>query len=316
MIDSALLARFDGLMVDEHHRALARRALDWSLQRAVAPDPREHAKEAFLASTFEVFCEPPLATLEESFLSIKFLLFFFKADDASEAVLDELVPLLDGQEGARPGSAASVLKAYYDELIADLRSLRRDPKGFQDSLRRTCLSMQVEKRADKATMTEAEFRRLRGEVAAVAPYVECWQTIRGICFSPALDEALRRSAILAITSELVYLVNDLGSFDRDQEAARVDPHGADPNIVLIRMRTLRDPEAARSEVIALHDARIADFQRAERRLLASEHGSDPALHAYLTLLRCTVKGNLTTTRHLGPLRYKGATETLSRLLTL
>ena len=90
----------------------------------------------------------------------------------------------------------------------------------------------------------------------------------------------------------------------------------DLNIVRTRMRTLGDREAALRAVIELHNERIADFQRAESSLLAAEHGADPTLHAYLDILRCTVNGNLATTKHLVPLRYKGAAEPLARLHSL
>jgi hypothetical protein len=310
------LSRFDSLMVDERHRVLARRALEQSARWATTPDHSEHAKQAFLASTFEVFCEPPLATLEESVLSIEFLLIVFKTDDASPVVLDELIPHLSTSQGSVPANAPGELYARYDELMKSFRRMDRDATSFRDALRSMCVSMQIEKRADKVTMTEEEFHQLRKEVIAVRAFAECWRTIRGVSFSPGLSAALRSSAILDTAAELAYLANDLGSLDRDEQTARTDPQSVDPNFVLLRMRTLGNREAAISEAIALHNAKIADFRRAEAQLLASEHGAEPALRGYLEILRCTVNGNLATTKYLVPMRYEGAGEPLSRLEVL
>jgi hypothetical protein len=173
--------------------------------------------------------------------------------------------------------------------------------------------MQLEKRANKSTMREDEYRRLRKHTVAVPAYTECWRTIRGISFSPPLEAALNRSELRDMAAEIVYLVNDIGSLDRDEEAARNGPDNVDPNFVLLRTRVLGDRDAALADVIRLENRRIADFRRNARLLLKSEHGADPLLHAYLEILRSTISGNLATTKHLAPMRYRGATEALAQV---
>ena len=308
-----LLSRFDDLMVDERHRSLTLQALEWSLQRAVDPDFSRHAKEAFLSSTFEVFCAPRSPTAKESLLSIKFLLIFFKADDAPIPMLSEFIAQLDGRQDTDKTSPPGELQACYDELIADFHALRCDPSGFQGALRDMCHAMRSEKQFDKEAMTVSEFRRLRKHSVGVPSYTECWRTIRGFSFSRTLADELRRHAILDTAAELAYLANDIGSIDRDEQTARADPQSVDPNFVMLRMRDLGTREGALDEVIALHNTKVADFRRVEHQLLKSEHGNDPALHGYLEILRCTVNGNLATTNHLVPMRYEGAAEPLSRL---
>lgn len=307
----ALLARFDGFLVDDRHAHLTRKAIERSLRRSVQnPDYERHAKEAFLSSTFEVFCAPGSPTIEESLVSLEYLLIFFKADDAPPATLDDFIAQLDGR--APPEGE---LRACYDELIADLRRTSEDVSGFQDALRSMCLSMLTEKRADKAAMSEAEFCRLRKHTVGVPSYTECWRAIRGLSFSPDLAALVRESAVLDLAAQLAYLSNDIGSLERDEQTARIDPEGLDPNLVMLRMRELGSRRAALDAVIALHNDQVAAIRRAEAWLLASAHGKDPALHDYLTILRCTVNGNLATTKFLVPMRYQGAAEPLSRLMT-
>lgn len=303
------LARYAPLMVSDYHQALAHRALVWSLQRTGAVDLDRQAKEAFLSSAFEIFCAPPAATPEENFLSMKFLLVFFRADDAPATLLDEFVPWMDGEREC----ATEALRTYYQELSRDFEAMGRDARGFHDALRGMCASMQIEKRADKATMSEAEYRRLRTHTVAVPAYTECWRVIRGISFSPELGAALSRSRLRDRAAEIVYLVNDIGSLDRDEEVAREDPGNVDPNFVLLRMRALGDRDAALAEVIERENRLIAEFRQAEQGLLQSEHGADPALRAYLEILRSTINGNLATTKHLGPMRYPAAASALARV---
>jgi hypothetical protein len=309
----SLLVGFEALMIDDRHRELTRLALDLAVTRSADPDLGKHAKEAFLSSTFEVFCAPPSATLEESLTSAKFLLIFFKADDASPQLLDEFTPHLNQTDGSdHPGE----LRGCYDDLMADFQAQGRDSSGFREALGHMCAAMQEEKRANKETMTEAEYRRLRRHTVAVPAYTECWRTIRGITFSPGLAADPRLSEALDLAAELVYIVNDVGSFERDERTAALDPQDVDPNLVHLRARVSGDPESAFREVIDLHNARVTELQRVERALLASEHGQEPALRGYLEILRCTVNGNLATTRHLIPMRYEGAAERLAKLIAL
>jgi hypothetical protein len=226
--------------------------------------------------------------------------------------LDEFLPRLEGAMS----SATGELHSCYDALILDFEAMSRDTSGFRHAMRGMCKSMQIEKRADKGAMSEDDFRSLRKHTVAVPAYTECWRTIRGIAFSPQLGETVVLSGILDLACEIVYLVNDIGSLGRDEQTAHDDPTNADSNFVRLRARALGDRDAALAEVIRLDNQRIADFQRAEQLLLRSEHGADPSLHAYLNILRCTVNGNLATTKHLVPFRYQGASEALSRIQLL
>ena len=296
-------------MVGEHHHALTHRTLAWALERTGSLDTERHAKEAFLSSTFEVFCAPPDATPDENFVSMKFLLVFFRADDAKPSVLDEFVPHMDGNGAIAPGE----LSTYYDELLMDFRELNRDTRGFRSALRSMCTSMQLEKRADKTEMKESEYRQLRKHIVGVPAYTECWRTIRGVSFSPGLEAAVRQARLQELAAEIVYLVNDIGSLERDEATAQDDPDNVDPNFVLLRMRALGCRDAALTEVVQLENQRIADFQRLERLLLQSEHGSDPALCAYLEILRSTINGNLATMKHLVPMRYPSAGNVLEQI---
>src|SRR4051812_24529674 len=163
------LSRYDALMVDDSHRELTERTLQWSRQHTQSTDTDRQAKEAYLSSTFEIFCAPPAATPEENFVSMKFLLVFFRADDAPPALLDEFVPWMDGEGG----QATSDLSTYYDALMHDFAEMGRDADGFRRALRGMCTAMQAEKRANKTTMGEDDYQRLRKHTVAVPAYTEC-----------------------------------------------------------------------------------------------------------------------------------------------
>jgi hypothetical protein len=309
---SALLSPYEPLIISERHRTLTQHTLDLFARYSSAADLKDRVASAFLSSTFEVFCAPPAATIEESILSIKFLLVFFIADDAPTGVLDAFIADME-----RPGRDASgALARCYQDLTQDFNAARCDTDRFSTALRIMCISMLKEKRADKTVMTEDEFRQLRKNSVGVPSYTECWRTIRGLAPSPSLDAALLESNLLDIACELAYISNDIGSLERDEARALIDPMGVDPNLVLLRARALGNRTEALDQLIELHNTRVAEFQERERRLLGSEHGMDPALLGYLDILRATVNGNLATTRHLVPMRYEGALSRTARLLAV
>ena len=132
------LSHYAPFMTSDYHHELTRRTLAWSLELTKNLDDRRHAKEAFLSSTFEVFCAPPDATPQENFISMKFLLVFFRADDAPPTLLDDFIPWIDGLGSGATGE----LGAYYNELLLDFDTMRRDASGFREALRGMCTSMQ------------------------------------------------------------------------------------------------------------------------------------------------------------------------------
>lgn len=304
-----LLARYDALIPSEQQRRTARLALARSLRGAAPGEPETLAKNIFLSSVFDHFCAPVLASEEERLLDLRFLLFFFEADEAASEQLEDLVAASGGDSAHPPGA----LGRAREDLVTALSGLGREAGDFRRAVTEMCAAMLAERKVERSTMTEEEFRRIRKHTIAVPAHSEWWRAIRGISFTKPLRETLHRSGILDSACELIYLVNDIGSLERDQQAARLDPETADLNYVLWHARTSGDLDTSVRDVIALHNTRLDEFREIEARLRGSAHGANPALGAYVDILRGMVRGNLVATRYLAPLRYPGATERLSRL---
>jgi hypothetical protein len=317
VLGSDPLAAFEEFMLDDAHRALARRIFAWSLSCSQDPDVREHAARSFFASTFGSLCAPRSASAEQVDISIKFLMIFFQIDDAPSSTMDELyLPYLEGWGTSATTGVAYEFQHYHDSLMSHFDPDRSETHDFRAALRDICRAMQMEKAADRQAWSEEEMLRIRKVIVGIPAFSACWRAIRRISLSPEIMAALRETDPLDITCEAACLVNDIASFDRDEQTARTDPANVDPNLVVLRMRTLGDREAALESAIRWYNAKVGDFHRAETSLLQGEHGRDPALQAYLEILHCAIAGDLTTSKWLVPLRYEGSAAALSQLVKL
>ncbi|MFV8751802.1 terpene synthase family protein [Nannocystaceae bacterium ST9] len=308
---------FEPFMLDDAHRDLAGRVLAWSLHCSQAADVTEHAGRTFFASTFGTLCAPRSATREELRISIEFLMIFFQIDDAPSAIMNEIyLPYLEGNGRSESSPAAREFQCYHDSLMSHFDPSRGETVEFREALRDICRAMCIEKSADQQAWTEAELLRIRKVIVGIPAFSACWRAIRRIRFSPAIADALGEHAVLDVTCEIACLVNDIASFDRDAKMAATDAANVDPNLVVFRMRTLGDREAALESAIAWYNSKVEQFHRAEQALLQGEHGRDPALRGYLEILHCAIVGDLATSKHLVPLRYEGSAAALDRLVKL
>lgn len=310
------LSKFDCFFIDDTHRRLAYRVLAWSLECSRDPNVEEHAGRAFFATTFGLLCAPRSARSEELFVSIKFLMIFFQIDDAPSSVMNEIVAPVSRREAGNDCGAAYDFQNCYVSLMSHFDGGRQEVKDFQSALRRICSSMQMEKSADKDAWSEQEMLEIRKVVVGIPAFSECWRAILGLVFAPPIESALKIHAPLDITCEIACLVNDIASFDRDEQTSRTDPANVDPNLVLLRMRKLGSREAALESGIQWYNRKVEEFRLAEQALLTGEHGHDPALRSYLEILHCAIVGDLATSKHLVPMRYEGSAPALARLLKL
>lgn len=309
-------ARFDALMLDTRHRALAQRLFSWSIERSRDPDVGEHAKRAFLASTFGQSCAPRDASLEEIFLSTKFLMIFFLIDDAPSSVMDEFASQLAAEPPASPLDHHVEFLGYYRDLMSNLRDMGRDTRSLEHALQDIFLAMREEKRTIAHEWTFEKLLCIRKVVIGIPAFSECWRAIRKLSFTPAVQASASQSRVLDITCEIACIVNDIASFGRDEQMMLSDPEHADPNLALLRMRELGDRRLAVEEAIEWYNRKVNEFREVERSLLATVHGSDPSMRGYLDILRCAIVGDLATSKHLAPLRYEGSREALDRLVRL
>jgi hypothetical protein len=303
-----LLEPYRSLMRDERHQALACRLLDWCLQHFRREAPAALARRVYVASTFDVYCSPPEATLEENVLGSQFLVTFLAADDGPP---EELTSFLAEAEDSSP--TPTDLRACHDAWLEALHQRGRDTRGLRAAFRRMCEWFQLERQLEPSTLTEERYRELRRNTIAVNIYAACWAAIRALSPSERADEALRRSNLLELTSELVYIVNDLGSLERDEEAARQHQPDSELNLVLLRARALGSRQEALRQVLALYHERLQDFRRRRAELAGSEHWRERSVRDYVELLRCISNGNLAGTRHLMTTRYPGAQALLGGL---
>jgi hypothetical protein len=304
---SKLLEPYRPQMRDARHWELTCRLLDWSLPYLRREEPSVVARRAYVSSTFEVYCCPPEATLEEHLLGGKFIVCFFTADDGPDEALSSFLAAAEGPQ------ASTELRGCHDAWLEALHREGRDTQGPRAAFREACEWIQVERGLDLSTMTEERFRQIRLYAIALPAYVACWKSIRALRPSERADEALRRSGLLELTSELVYMANDLGSLERDEEAARRQQPDAEMNLVLLRARALGSRQAAVQQVVAQYHEKLQDFRRLRAQLVGTEHWRERSVRDCVEQLRRAVNGNVATTRHLMATRYPGAHELLEGL---
>ncbi|HEX8823717.1 MAG TPA: terpene synthase family protein [Archangium sp.] len=303
-----LLEPYRAQMLDERHWELTRRLLDWSLRHTYRRlEPAFYVREAFVSSTFEQYCCPPEATLEENLLGAWFVTCIFKADDGST---EELTSFLAAPDAP---SAPTELRACHASFMEALQREGRDTEGPRAAFRELCAWTCRERGMDSRTVTEAQYRECRNYTIGVPAYVACWAALRGLTPSERAQEALRGSGLLEATMELVYSCNDLGSVEKDEAALRKNPSGGDLNLVLLRARDVGDREEAIRQVVAHYHERARDFLRLRAELASTEHWRERHVRDFVELLRCVTNGNLHTTRHLMATRYPGAQALLATL---
>ncbi|WP_309893969.1 terpene synthase family protein [Archangium sp.] len=301
MSASRLLEPLRTQMRDARHWELTCRLLDWSLQHLKREEPSALARRAYVASTFDTYCGAPGASLEEHLLGASFLVAFFTADDGPDEALKSFLATAD----AAP-SAPTELRTCHDAWLEGMGQTGQDLRGPRAAFRTLCEWMLVERRVDPSTVTEAQYRELRQYTIAVPLYVGCWKALRALRPSERADEALRRSGLLELTTELVYLANDLGSLERDEEAARRQQPDAELNLVILRTRVLGSRQEAIRQVLAQYHERLQDFRRRRAELADTEHWRERAVRDSVEHQRAVVNGNVATTLHLMALRYPGA----------
>lgn len=303
----ALLEPYRSSMVNELHWEVSRRVLARSLRHSYRQQPASsYAREAYMAVTFDFFCAPPGATLEQNVLGAWLTLVFFKADDGATSELEAFL------EPGRAGEGTE-LQACYEELREELRAMGRETGRLDAALRQMCACMLEERRLDKATLTEEQYHRLRHHTVGVPSYTACRVALLGLSLSEEAWRELEDSALLEATAALVYTANDLGSLERDEEVAQAQPQRQDLSLVLLKKRLLGSRDAAIQQTVELYHQRREQFIQARRRLARSPLWAEPAVREYVEVLRAMANGNVAATRHLVPLRYSGSRALLDQL---
>ncbi|QIS23503.1 terpene synthase family protein [Nocardia terpenica] len=305
------LASYEPLMLGTPHRSLTLQLLRWLLAHCSCPyGARRHARDAFLAATFEICCSPPDATPAEHILCGKYNGIFSLADDGN----DGHAPTLDAFDPDTVCPGRDELTACYSSLIADLRGQGRSTTRFEQAVHEMVDHMREEQTIDMDTITMDRHRAIRRHTIGVPSNVMCRRTARNLFYPEPVERTLDESGVLQLTWEIVALANDLGSIQSDARPADGYTGPVSLNFVWHRARTHGDLEPAIRESIDRHNQLVDRFHNITRSVdELARRLDEPRITEYTQILRSTVNGNLKATRHLVPQRYPGTQAYLQQL---
>ncbi|WP_327692275.1 MULTISPECIES: terpene synthase family protein [unclassified Streptomyces] len=280
-------------MINQRHRDLTRELLAWSLRLcSCGQGAAWHAQTAYVAATFETCGAPSDATLDESLLGGKYIVFFLCLDDGPTDQLANLEQELRSGRPAASGECGVLCHALLDEM--NKRAL--DTQQFTTELADFCSAMATEAQHDVRTMTEEQFHALRRQTIGNQPYITCWRAIRGLPVPTPGSEAQEFNELAV---EAVYLVNDLASITKDEEEVLKGAANAyvTSNWVLFHARSPGELHTAIDTAITRYSRIVDTFVHAPQTPFAS-------------LLSSIVDGNLDAHLSLTSMRYPGSAQIL------
>ena len=294
--------------IDERIRSLVAQTRPWLVDSGLLPGLSDAAVDAKseVICTFATLCAPASATNRGHRLAAQLTGVFFFLDDAEPDVLRstilEMIPVLrDGEPPAAPSGPAAAFFEYLGE-IATLGPAHWFKGQFLAFLE--ALLDEVDLLA-RGPLSMDGYLALRHRVIFVEEYIWTWLLSER---QPTDGACVRDTALLRRTaSEVVYLVNDLGSVERERAEG-----GVDPNLVFLLEREQGCSETdAVAQVVRRHDDAVARY--AEERASLLRYRASPAVEAMIGVLDDTLHGNLATTLRLVASRYPGAADALGQL---
>ncbi|MFJ6743131.1 terpene synthase family protein [Streptomyces sp. NPDC091279] len=283
-------------MINQRHCDLTRELLAWSLRLcSCGQGAAWHAQTAYVAATFETCGAPSDATLDESLLGGKYIVFFLCVDDGPTDQLANLEQQLRSGHRAASGECGVLCHALLDEM--NKRAL--DTQQFTTALADFCSALATEAQHDVRTMTEEQFHALRRLTIGNLPYVTCWRTVRGLPFPTPGSKAYEFNELAV---EAIYLVNDLASITKDEEEVRIGAANAyvTSNWVLFHARSPGDLQTAIDTAITRYIRIVEKFAHAPQT-------------PFTSILSGLVDGNLDAHLILTGMRYPGSAQVLRAL---
>ena len=264
-----------------------------------------HAKAEVIA-TFACCCAPSDASSEGIRLAARITAIFFFLNDIQKS---ELHPIIRQMQETLHGSSrdelrpqAHFLEEYLEEIavFGDTTLFRRQLEHFMESLLVEAAMI------SKGSVSHEEYRRIRHKIIFVEEYIWSWFLSERVPLSPAAYHAT--AALRRLASEVVYLVNDIGSIERERAAGCVDP-----NLVFIMEKEHGlGADEALTEVIRIHNETAVAFKKELERL--NGPGGTVETSAIADVVDSVVAGNLETSKRLSHNRYPGSYDALSRLV--
>jgi hypothetical protein len=271
----------------------------------IEPEPSRRRAKAEAIATFACLCAPADPSPAGMLLAVRLLAIILYLDDLPKDRLGpcwrEMFEVLR-PEGLLPTLPQPKALAAYVQALA----CYGDTTWFKQQFERCLFAVR-----DEATLlangplSVVSYKAIRPRLIFVEEYLWTWLLSERLPFDAAALERTVRLRNLA--SDVAYLVNDLGSVDRDRAPGR------DPNLVfLLQHEQGVSEEQAIETVTRLHDE-TAQAYRAEANDVRMP-GATPAALAIADVVEFVVRGNLATTRKLSGVRYPGAEERLARLV--
>jgi hypothetical protein len=272
----------------------------------VEEEPAKRRAKAEVIATFACLCEPDAPTPAGTHLAARLLAIILYLDDLPKLLLNdrirEMRDAVDGSSRALQCPQARAFATYLDDL-----GLYGDTTWFRRQFE-LCLSALSEEAQllTEGPLNVASYKSVRPRVIFVEEYMWTWLLSEGLPFD---GEALKRTVRLRnLASEVAYLVNDLGSVERERGAAH---ENANLVFLLEREEGMSEQEAIQS-VIRMHNETAISY-RSEANELRESFGT-PAVLAIANIVQAVVRGNLATTKRLSAARYPGAERALAQLL--
>lgn len=287
---------------------LVDRIQPWLVRYGLMPGltEAELAAKARVICTFATLCAPAQATTRGHELAARLTGIFFFLDDVETSTLRdtiaEMLPVLRGaaatEDASRPAAA---LFEYLDEMetLGETRWFKAQFALFLEAL------IEEADRLARGPLSMDDYLAIRHRVIFVDEYIWTWL----ISEQREMDEeAVSQTALLRrLASQVVYLINDVGSVERERAAGKIDPN----LVFLLEDAEDLDEQQAVQELVSRHDATVAEYGLERARLL--ETSNTGAVRAMVSVLDETLHGNLATTRRLVESRYPGATQALRHL---
>lgn len=258
---------------------------------------REYQKQAVVAATFGYLCAPRRAEDGARQRAARFTAIFLYLDDTtSKSVMSDsqwhtfhasLIDLLRDRRAADGAEHAAVA-----EWLAELRAIGQGAPSalcdFERSFLDYCLSLDEERRADPAAMSEQEFLALRRRTIFVEPVLDHWRVVMGLEVPVAAPFRAELLAAQGMARDLVILANDLGSLVRDAGSETTEK-----NVILHRAQHRGERlEAAAERAVTEYNTRVAELQRALADIADSERSGAAWSAPLADLLAGLVDGDL------------------------
>lgn len=311
MTDAFLPPELQGsAMLDDDHERLTRRLMNWSVAHCACTRPSHpHAGQVFASSTFARCCAPADTTEEERLLLAKQSLVVILADDSPQRELEAFQLYLDG---GRPAGTEE-LSTYHRSLLDDLARRGSSTAGCAAAIRALCGGMLEEHAAIPCRLSPEQYFSIRRRTIGATPFIACWIALRNRDLGEAAARAWAELRLFELAADVIVLVNDLASLDRDCSPSVPNAVETGCNYILVRHR---EPARRRAPIDATIDLANRRFRQIEHRLLLLHEAAaaldEPRLLEYGHFAVQLARGNARATRHLTG-RYPKAVERLERL---